>query len=152
MRAHLKENAAAEFYKFLAFALADGVLKREDENNLYLLGGAAGLGQEEMRLMVESELSRRGAKRYVAPPSPVATPTREFLRSPWRLPLSSQSRGASAPPSLNPGAPSNNPREEFARVIRLSGLNEEDMTDDQRDALCNMGENLGLSGSEARRY
>ena len=74
-RARLKENAAAEFYKFLAFALADGVLKRDDESNLYHLGSAAGLDMEEMRLMVESELSRRGAKRYVAPL--VATPAQE---------------------------------------------------------------------------
>jgi len=34
-------------------------------------------------------------------------------------------------------------------MIRLSGLNDDDMTDDQRDALCNMGENLGLTGGEA---
>jgi len=38
-------------------------------------------------------------------------------------------------------------REEFLRLLRLSGV--DDMTDDQRDAFCNMGEALGLSGGEA---
>jgi len=144
-RARLKENAAAEFYKFLAFALADGVLKRDDESNLYHLGSAAGLDMEEMRLMVESELSRRGAKRYVAP---VAPPPGQFY-VPRADADYGPNGGATSPPRLNPGAPSNDPHVEFARMIRLSGLSEEDMTDDQRDALCNMGENLGLSGSEA---
>ena len=148
LRAHLKENAAAEFYKFLAFALADGILKREDENNLYHLGAAAGLVQEEMRLMVESELTRRGARRYVAPPPPVSSPGRHVHAGHQDLAFA-PSEGATSPPRLKPGAPSNDPHEEFARLIRLSGLTEEDMTDDQRDALCNMGENLGLSGSEA---
>jgi len=74
IRARLKESASAEFNKFLAFALSDGVLKPEDENNLYHLGSAAGLEKEEMRLMVESELTRRDASRYVAPPPQVAAP------------------------------------------------------------------------------
>ena len=143
LRARLKESASAEFFKFLAFALSDGVLKPDDENNLYHLGSAAGLLMEEMRLMVESELGRRGATRYVAPP--VAAPSfasrGEFAFSP--------NAGASAPPRLAPGATSGDPRAEFARLIRLSGLCEDDITDDQRDALCNMGENLGLTGGEA---
>jgi len=148
VHARLKENAAAEFYKFLAFALADGVLKRDDENNLYLLGSAAGLVMEEMRLMVESELTRRGARRYVAPPPPVSAPaTPVYVSRPDQS--FAPNASATAPPRLNPGAPSNDPHQEFARLIRLSGLSEDDITDDQRDALCNMGENLGLSGSEA---
>ena len=36
-------------------------------------------------------------------------------------------------------------------MLRLSklSLDGEEMTDDQRDALCNMGESLGLTGGEA---
>jgi formylglycine-generating enzyme required for sulfatase activity len=146
-RARLKETAATEFYKFLSFSLSDGVLKREDENNLYHLGSAAGLDMEEMRLMVESELSRRGAKRFVAPP-PAATPISQFY-VPRGANVYAPNAEASAPPRLSPGAASNDPRVEFARMIRLSGLSQEDMTDDQRDALCNMGENLGLTGGDA---
>jgi formylglycine-generating enzyme required for sulfatase activity len=40
--------------------------------------------------------------------------------------------------------------DEFRRMLQLSGLGDEDeMTDDQRDAFCNMGENLGLTGGQA---
>jgi formylglycine-generating enzyme required for sulfatase activity len=146
LRARLKEAAAAEFHKFLAFSLADGVLKRDDENNLYQVGTAAGLLMEEMRLMVESELSSRGAKRYVAPVI-VAPSPQEYASRPGAN--FSPNAGASAPPRLTPGAPSSDPKIEFARLIRLSGLPGDDITDDQRDALCNMGENLGLTGGEA---
>ncbi len=40
---------------------------------------------------------------------------------------------------------------EFRRMLRLSKLciDGEEMTDDQRDAMCNMGESLGLTGGEA---
>ena len=147
-RARLKESAAAEFYKFLAFALSDGVLKREDEANLYHLGGAAGLVMEEMKLMVESELSRRGAKRYVPPPPPVAAPAAHSY-IPAGDSAFAPSANATAPPRLAPGAPSGDPHQEFMRLMRLSGLTEDDITDDQRDALCNMGENLGLTGGQA---
>jgi formylglycine-generating enzyme required for sulfatase activity len=143
LRARLKESAAAEFFKFLAFALSDGVLKPDDENNLYHLGSAAGLVMEEMRLMVESEITRRGAKRYVAPVVPITQPY-----APRPDAAYSPNAAATAPPRLAPGAPSNDPRAEFARMIRLSGLSD-DLTDDQRDALCNMGENLGLTGGQA---
>jgi formylglycine-generating enzyme required for sulfatase activity len=144
LRAQLRETAAAEFHKFLAFSLSDGVLKPEDESNLYHVGSAAGLLQEEMIEMVEAELLRRGAFRYVAPAPvevqvPVATPGVDFAPNP----------AATSPPKVAPGAASSDPKTEFARLIRLSGLTEEDMTDDQRDALCNMGENLGLTGGEA---
>jgi formylglycine-generating enzyme required for sulfatase activity len=154
IRARLKESAAAEFYKFLAFALADAVLKREDETNLYHLGSAAGLDMEEMRLMVESELARRGAKRVAIPqPAAPAPAARSASGANFHMPEDANSfipnENATAPPRINPGSPSNDPRQEFVRLIRLSGLNEDDMTDDQRDALCNMGENLGLTGGDA---
>jgi formylglycine-generating enzyme required for sulfatase activity len=149
LRARLKESASAEFFKFLAFALSDGVLKPEDENNLYTLGSAAGLVIEEMRLMVESELSRRNATRYVAPPPPPApSPTDQAVASNSNASFSPIA-DATSPPRLAPGAPSSDPKAEFARLVRLSGLSADDMTDDQRDALCNMGENLGLTGGQA---
>jgi formylglycine-generating enzyme required for sulfatase activity len=147
LRIALRENATAEFAKFLAFSLSDRVLKPEDENNLYHIGGTAGLTMEEMRLMVESELSRRGASRYV-PPAVVAPPL-QAASIPSQGYTFAPIANATAPPRLAPGAPSADPKAEFARMIRLSGLSEDDITDDQRDALCNMGENLGLTGGEA---
>src|SRR4029077_7340007 len=44
---------------------------------------------------------------------------------------------------------SSNPQEEFLRMLRLSGLDDMAMTDDQRDAFINMAENLGLEADEA---
>jgi len=144
IRTRLRESAAAEFHKFLSFALSDGVLKPEDESNLYQLGSTAGLLQEEMLEMVEAELGRRCASRYVAP-APVEVPVHAGTSGMVFAP----NADASAPPRLAPGTASSDPKTEFTRMIRLSGLSEDDMTDDQRDALCNMGENLGLTGGEA---
>src|SRR5213078_1722330 len=41
------------------------------------------------------------------------------------------------------------PQEEFLRLLRLSRLDTDSMTDDQRDTLINMAENLGLEPGEA---
>jgi formylglycine-generating enzyme required for sulfatase activity len=146
--ARLKEHAAADFTKFLGFALGEGVLKPEDENNLYQLGLAAGLTQDEMHVIVEAELLKRRARRYVAP-TPEPPPMTLAHAGGNGEGSFAPSANASAPPRLAPGAQSNDPRAEFARLIRLTGLGEDDMTDDQRDALCNMGENLGLTGGQA---
>ena len=35
------------------------------------------------------------------------------------------------------------------RMLRLSGLDSDDMTDDQRDAFVNMAENLGIDPGDA---
>lgn len=127
LRAQLKDSAIAEFAKFLSFAISDGFLSKEDEANLYHLGTASGLEKEEMQSLIDSELEKRGAQRKieVAPPPPPA-------------PV----------PAVEVAARSQNPSEEFKRMLRLSGL-DSDLTDDQRDALCNMGENLGLTGGQA---
>jgi formylglycine-generating enzyme required for sulfatase activity len=41
------------------------------------------------------------------------------------------------------------PNQDFMRMLRLSGLGSEEMTDDQRDAFINMAENLGIDAGEA---
>jgi formylglycine-generating enzyme required for sulfatase activity len=41
------------------------------------------------------------------------------------------------------------PNEDFMRMLRLSGLDADDMTDDQRDAFVNMAENLGIEPGDA---
>ncbi len=143
IRARLKEDAAAEFYKFLSFSIASGVLKEEDEQNLYNMGATAGLALEEMKIMVDGELAKRGAKRQPKiEPAPAVAPvsTADILPP---------NPNSTAPPKLAPGAASSDPKAEFARLLRLTGLGEDDLTDDQRDALCNMGENLGLTGGQA---
>src|SRR4030095_11761026 len=40
-------------------------------------------------------------------------------------------------------------KSEFLRVLQLSGLDSESMTDDQRDALINIAENSGLAPGDA---
>ncbi|XHR29029.1 MAG: formylglycine-generating enzyme family protein [Chthoniobacteraceae bacterium] len=125
-----KETALGEFDKFLDFVLADGALGAEEEENLYTVCEAnLGLGRAEMQAIVDCELQKRGFQRipaHNAPPPPAPE----------------------APAQATPvAAPTAGPREEFLRMLRLSVLDE--ITDDQRDAFCNMGEALGLSGGDA---
>lgn len=127
LRAQMKENALVEFKKFFSFAVADGFLGKEDEVNLYRLGAASGLEMEEMKALLDTELVKRGAQRKVDAPAPPPPATTAVAAA---------------------SGHAQNPAEEFKRMLRLSGL-DSDLTDDQRDALCNMGENLGLTGGEA---
>lgn len=122
-----KSAAFAEFNKFLAFVLTSGELDPDEEQNLYKLGGELGLQRAEMERLVEEELDKWGMKR--AAPKPSSPP-----------------EAAPAPAAEAPAAPAD-ARSEFLRMLRLSELDE--ITDDQRDAFCNMGEALGLSGGDA---
>jgi formylglycine-generating enzyme required for sulfatase activity len=58
---------------------------------------------------------------------------------------SAASAGAAAAPTEN------DPFAEFRKILRMSRLclDGEEMSDDQRDAMCNLGESLGLAGGEA---
>jgi formylglycine-generating enzyme required for sulfatase activity len=147
LREKLKAHAKGELLKFLSFSVAGGFLTEGDESNLHDLGVASGLTPDEIKALIDEEIEKRGAKRKanveaVAPPPPVFVVGGAvgFASNP----------NATAPPKLAlPTAPAANASDEFRRLLRLSGLDEEDMTDDQRDALCNMGENLGLTGGQA---
>ena len=133
LRGKMKADALAEFTKYFSFSVADGVLSKEDEANLFHIGSASGLHETEMLELIETELEKRGAKRKVeqAPPPP---------------PPPEPAAASSAPVAISDR--SQDPFTEFKRMLRLSGL-DGDLTDDQRDALCNMGENLGLTGGQA---
>src|SRR5438876_11404138 len=117
------EEAVAEFQKYLLFAIGDGTLTVEQEKHLMRFGREHGLTKEQMIFWIEGTPHESGAQR-VAPPAAVSPPKRD-------------------------GQASSNPQEEFLRMLRLSGLDGEDMTDDQRDAFINMAENLGLEADEA---
>jgi len=117
------EEAVAEFQKYLVFAIGDGTLTVEQEKHLMRFGREHGLTKEQMIFWIEGKLKESGAQR-VAPPAAVSPPKRD-------------------------GQASSNPQEEFLRMLRLSGLDGEAMTDDQRDAFINMAENLGLEADEA---
>src|SRR5580765_4375200 len=117
LAAQAEEEAIVEFNKYLAFALNDKTLRPPEEEALLEFGRNQGLANERMLELIEAELLSSGAVR-VAEPAP-----------------RQGSNGAEAV-ALNPN-------EDFMRMLRLSGLDGDGMTDDQRDAFVNMAENLG---------
>ena len=119
----------AEFKKLLVFAVGDKKLREQDEARLIERGRQLGLSLPSMQEAIEAELARLGASR-----------------------VSAQSEAP--PPQVQGGATpaAKDPVEEFRRMLRLSKARdgeEIDMTDAQRDMLCDVGENLGLTGGEA---
>ena len=131
----LKAAASAEFNKFLSFSLTSGELAADDEESLYQLGEGLGLNREEMRALIDDELDHWGIKRVV----------RRHGTPPDAIPSSESAKAF--PGSSGPASPAPTAREDFLRMLRLSGIDE--LTDDQRDAFCNMGEALGMSGGDA---
>ncbi|MEY2537461.1 MAG: hypothetical protein QOG67_1201, partial [Verrucomicrobiota bacterium] len=128
LAARLQEAAVMELHKFITFALADGILTFEAEKNLIQFGSEHGLSKEQVLSCIEAELKDSGATR-AAPPTPARpTPT----------PAARAGRRRSM-----------DPKEDFLRMLRLSGLDSDSMTDDQRDAFVNMAENLGIDVTEA---
>ena len=124
LAAEAEEQALAEFTKYLAFALNDKTLSPQEEDNLIEVGRQHGLTIERMAELIEAELERTGAVR-ITPPTPEELAAAEQKSS-----------------SLDPS-------QDFMRMLRLSGLAADDMTDDQRDAFINMAENLGIAPSDA---
>jgi formylglycine-generating enzyme required for sulfatase activity len=122
----LHEEAAVELHKYITFATADGVLTPEAEKNLFQFGAEHGLTREQVAEYIEAELKDSGAKR-VAPAPPLNSTAAQRARRRNSL----------------------GPKEDFLRMLRLSGLDGDSMTDDQRDAFVNMGENLGIDLEEA---
>jgi formylglycine-generating enzyme required for sulfatase activity len=132
-RARIVEEATNEFRRIIPFFISNGGLTEDAERRVYEEGGKLGLVREEMERVLNAEMERLGATRVETPaPAPLA-----------------------AEPAAAPGAGSDtvrgDPFSEFRRVLKLSKLctDGEEMTDDQRDALCNMGESLGLTGGQA---
>lgn len=121
LAAQAQGEAVAEFHKYLTFAITDGILTADEEKNLLKFGEEHGLTQEKMLSYIEAELADSHAKRAAPTPPPSPRPRR---------------RG-----SLNP-------KDDFLRMLRLSGLDSDSITDDQRDAFINMAENLGIEGDE----
>ena len=119
------EAAAAEFRKYLNFAIASGALAADEEKNLLRFGTERALTEAEMTSMIEEALHESGAQRSTTPP-PVANITE-------------------APAKTS----SANPQEEFLHLLRLSNLDSMSMGDDQRDTFIDMAENLGLDPGEA---
>lgn len=122
LESKLKERAQAEFHKFLAFSITDGFLHQEAESRLVRLGTEHGLSLEEILKLINHQLNMAGAQRRA-----------EGSGSP-------QGGGAMRP---------DDPVKEFIRLLDLAGLDDGEMTDDQRDTFVNMAENLGLAPGDA---
>src|ERR1700682_3505045 len=122
------EQAIIEFHKYLTFALADGVLTPEEEKSLNRFGAEHGLSEEQIANYIEAELKDSGAQRVAA--VPVAAPVETRPSRPRRQ------------KSLDP-------KEDFTRMLRLSGLDTDGMADETRDAFVNMAENLGMEAGDA---
>lgn len=123
-----QKQAVAEFRKYLTFAIADGVLTPDEEKTLQRFGQEHQLSDEQVRGYIEAELEESGARR---PPPPEAAPDESAATSP------------------RPTEDALPPDQEFLRMLRLSRLDSEEMTDETRDAFINMAENIGLEPGDA---
>ena len=125
LAAQAREAATAEFHKYLAFALNDKTLTPHEEQTLLQLGRDNGLQDEQMTELIDAALVERGATRFVPP-------------TPEEIAAAAAKNGRTL-----------DPKEDFMRLLRLSGLDSDGMTDDQRDAFVNVAENLGLEPGDA---
>ncbi len=128
----LKEKVHAEFSKFLTFSLLGGILSKDAEAQLNRLGLEQGLSENEIREIVDAELERTGAQRQSEQPAETSSAT-----------AGTQGTAAEA------AATTRDPEQEFLRLLDLAGLEDGEMTDDQRDAFVNMAENLGIDPGRA---
>jgi formylglycine-generating enzyme required for sulfatase activity len=136
LHARILDQALLEFKKLLNFAVGENKLREEDEQRLYTRGRGLGLADSEMKKTIDAEVVRMGIERVSATPAVPITPAPE---------------PAPVAPAIVPTRENGNPFDEFRRTLRYSRLCQDgdEMTDDQRDALCNIGESLGLTGGQA---
>jgi formylglycine-generating enzyme required for sulfatase activity len=131
LAAQKHEQAVAEFHKYLTFAIADGTLTPDEEKNLLRFGTEHGLSEAQMAEYISAELRDSGAQRSL----PAG--------------IYSEATVAPAPKARPRRQAAADPKEEFLRMLRLTGLDSDGMTDDTRDAFVNMAENLGIDLGEA---
>ncbi|MEO7933728.1 MAG: SUMF1/EgtB/PvdO family nonheme iron enzyme [Chthoniobacterales bacterium] len=128
--ASAKTSMTAEFRRVFSIIAAGNELSEDGEASLLRFGLKHGFSEEEVAALIGEEMASQNVTRIVreaAPPPPQAS----------SIPISSAAPGG------------NDPVAEFKRFLKLSGLDSDSMTDDQRDALINMAENLGLNGGDA---
>ena len=139
----LVAKAVVEFRKLITFTLAEKKLTEESQARLFTAGEAMGLKHDDMIPVIDAELERTGSARIgaIPPPPPVVeVPAIE------QLPVTHHIL-----PIASPVPQEREPVAEFRKILGMSRLclDGEEMTDDQRDAMCNLGEGLGLTGGQA---
>lgn len=145
----LVAKAIEEFKKLLTFSISDKTLTEEGEARLYAAGAGMGLKEDDMRPVIDAELERTGSTRVLATPPPPpphpAAPAPVFAQPVQSTPVEPVAHSGIFQPE------GKDPASEFRKLLRMSRLclDGEEMTDDQRDAMCNLGESLGLTGGQA---
>ena len=140
LRKEIVGAALVEFKKILQFALAQKTLTEEGERHLYESGRGFSLADAEIKAALDEEIEQLGVKRIQAAPPPAPA-------APKAAPVAALAASA----GFSPGDGTKDPSAEFRRLLRMSrlALDGEEMSDDQRDAMCNLGESLGLTGGQA---
>jgi len=119
LAAQAREEALAEFTKYVAISIAGRVLTPEAETILLEFGQRSGLTEEQTRNCIEEELQRNNAKRATRAPLPT--------------------------PDAAPGASARAQAEmDFHRILRLSNLHLGDATPLVREIFVTIAENLGI--------
>jgi formylglycine-generating enzyme len=114
LTARAKQDAVAEFAKYVAFSLARRVLTPEAEEQLLEFGQRNGLSAEQARTCIEEELKRHKAQRT----GPI--------------------------PDVTPGAEGAEAEQDFGRILKLSNLDLGDATGLVRRIFITIAENLGI--------
>lgn len=133
LRQRFIDEASQELRKIIPFAAVNGLLSAEAVARLAQTGLDLGLTAQQTAGVIEAEAGRLGLVRG-EPPAPEPAPA------------------AAAPtPAPAAGPSTSDPFAEFRRLLRMSrlALDGEEMSDSQRDAMCNLGESLGLTGGQA---
>lgn len=151
LHGQLVEDALKEFKKLLAFTLSGKTLSEDSEARLLAAGTEMGLTTEVMLDAINAALEKSGSSRVVVTATTVQPPGPSPQPEPATTRATAPSPGnetATSPQSI-PFA--QDPASEFRRILKMSRLclDGEEMTDDQRDAMCNLGESLGLTGGQA---
>ena len=154
---HRRVRSLEEFQKFVDFALTDKVLTADGEANLRKLGQGLGISGGDIAGTIEVSLRRTQSVRESSlPPAPTPAPPPPPPPPPAPAPPRQATRRITAP--ITPGDPDKprtrrvrqtTPADDFKRMLQLSGLDEESMSDDRRDTFIDMAENLGLDPGDA---
>jgi formylglycine-generating enzyme required for sulfatase activity len=121
LSANAREEAFAEFEKFVGFSITNGVLTGEAEANLVEFGQRNGVNDEQMRSCIEEHLQRSGARR-----------------------VASNEVAVTAPAASAAEPPRGDAEQEFDRILRLSSLEMTSATYSVRAVLGKIAENLGI--------
>ena len=142
----LVAKAVVEFRKLITFTLAEKKLTEEGQARLFTAGEAMGLKQEDMLPVIDAELERTGSARIDALAPPIPPPPVVEIPIIEQLPVAHP-----IPPIAATVPQEREPVAEFRKILSMSRLclDGEEMSDDQRDAMCNVGEGLGLTGGQA---